>query len=77
VDCAVDCMASDMAAAVASLFGYVDGVERTVGDPGVGDALASAAPRSRFGNLTREQQAAEFSGVARGFFWAKAQRQRW
>jgi hypothetical protein len=31
---------SDMAAAVVSLFGHVDGVERTVGVPGVGGASA-------------------------------------
>jgi hypothetical protein len=52
----------------------VDGVERTVGDPGVGDASALATPRSRLGGLTREQRAAEFSVVVRGFFRAKAQR---
>jgi hypothetical protein len=43
---------SGVAVVVVSLFGYVDGVERTVGDPGVGSALALAAPRSRFGGLT-------------------------
>jgi hypothetical protein len=36
---------SDVAVAVVvSLFGHVDGVERTMGDPGVGGASASAAP---------------------------------
>jgi hypothetical protein len=74
VDCADDSAASDVAVVVASLFGHVDGMEQTVGDPGVGDASASAAPRSRFGNLTREQWEAEFSGVGRGFFRTKAQR---
>jgi hypothetical protein len=38
--------ASDAAVVVVSLFDHVDGVERTVGDPGVGGASASAAPRS-------------------------------
>jgi hypothetical protein len=52
VDCVVDSTASDMAVVVVSLFGHVDGVERTVGDPGVGGASALAAPRSRFGGLT-------------------------
>jgi hypothetical protein len=41
--------------------GHVDGIERTVGDPGVGSASALAAPRSRFGGLTRGQRVAEFS----------------
>jgi hypothetical protein len=36
--------ASDMAALEVSLFGHVDGVERTVGDPGVSGASALAAP---------------------------------
>jgi hypothetical protein len=53
-------MASDVVAAVVSLFGHVDGMERTVEDPGVGDASALAAPRSRFRGLTRRQRAAEF-----------------
>jgi hypothetical protein len=52
VDYAIDSTASDVAVVVVFLFGYVDGVERTVGDPGVGNALALAAPRSRFGGLT-------------------------
>jgi hypothetical protein len=52
VDCVFDSTASNVAVVVVSLFGYVDGVERTVGDPGVGSALALAAPRSRFGGLT-------------------------
>jgi hypothetical protein len=51
VDCAIDSTASDVAVVVVSLFCYVDGVERTVGDPGVGSALALAALRSRFGGL--------------------------
>jgi hypothetical protein len=71
VDCADSSTANDVVAVVASLFGHVDGVERTVGDPSAGDASALATPRSRFGNLTREQRAAEFSGVVRGFFGRK------
>jgi hypothetical protein len=67
-------VASDVSVVVVSLFGHLDGVERTLGDPGVGGALALAAPRSRFGNLTRGQWAAEFSRTVRGFFRAKAQR---
>jgi hypothetical protein len=67
-------MASDVAVAVVSLFGHVDGVERTVGDPGVGDASALAALRSHFRGLTRGQRSAEFSGAERGIFRAKAQR---
>jgi hypothetical protein len=59
---------------VVSLFGHLDGVEHTVGDPGVGGALALAAPRLHFGSLTRGQQAAKFSGAVRGFLQAKAQR---
>jgi hypothetical protein len=55
--------ASDVAAVVVSLFGHVGGVERTAGEPGVGGASASAAPRSWFGGLTRGQRAAEFSGA--------------
>jgi hypothetical protein len=70
VDCTDGSMASDVAAAVVSLFGHVHGVERTVGDPGVGDTSSLAAPRG----LTRGQRAAEFSGAEREFFWAKAQR---
>jgi hypothetical protein len=52
VDCAVGFAASDVV--VAFLFGHVDGVERTVGDPVVGGASALVAPRSWFGGLTRE-----------------------
>jgi hypothetical protein len=52
VDCADGSAASDVAVVVVFLFGHVDGVERTVGDPSVGDASALAAPRSRFGGLT-------------------------
>jgi hypothetical protein len=63
VDCAVGSVASDVAAAVVFLFGYVDGVEKTVGDPGVGGASALAAPKLWFGGLTREQRAAELSGA--------------
>jgi hypothetical protein len=55
--------ASDVAVVVVSLFGHVDDVERTVGDPGVGSASALAAPRSWFGGLTQGQRAAEFSGL--------------
>jgi hypothetical protein len=47
VDCVDDSMASDMAALVVVLFGHVDRMERTVGNPCVGGALALAAPRSR------------------------------
>jgi hypothetical protein len=54
VDCADGSAASDVAVVVVFLFGHVDGVERTVGDPGVGDASALAAPRSQFGGLTRD-----------------------
>jgi hypothetical protein len=53
VDCADGSTASNVAVVVVSLFGHLDGVERTVGDPGVGGASALAAPRSRFGDLTR------------------------
>jgi hypothetical protein len=54
VDCVDGSAASDVAVVVVFLFGHVDGVERTVGDPGVGDASTLAAPRSRFGGLTRD-----------------------
>jgi hypothetical protein len=54
VDCADVSAASDVAVVVVFLFGLVDGVEQTVGNPGVGDASALAAPRSRFGGLTRD-----------------------
>jgi hypothetical protein len=74
VDCADGFTASDVAVVVASLFGHVDGVERTMGDPDVGSASALAASRSRCGGLTRRHLAAEFSGAGRGFFRAKAQR---
>ena len=60
VDRTVDSTASDVAAVVVSLFGHVDGVERTVGDPGAGGASALTALRSRFGDLTRRQRAAKF-----------------
>jgi hypothetical protein len=60
VDCVYGSTASDVAVVV-SLFGHVDGVERTVGEPGVGGASALADPRSWFGDLTRGQRAAEFS----------------
>jgi hypothetical protein len=73
VDCAGGSTASDVAAVVVSLFGHVDGVERTMGDPGVGSASVLAAPRSRFGDLTRGQRAAKFLGAVRGFFRAKVQ----
>jgi hypothetical protein len=63
-----------VAAVVVSLFGHVDGVERTMGDLGVGSTSVLAAPRSRFGDLTRGQRAAKFSGAVPGFFQAKAQR---
>jgi hypothetical protein len=35
---------SDMATVVVFLFGHVDGVDGTVGDPGVGGASALVAP---------------------------------
>jgi hypothetical protein len=57
VDCADGSTASDAAVMVVSLFGHEDGVERTVGNPGVGGASASAATSSWFGGLTRGQQA--------------------
>jgi hypothetical protein len=76
VDCAGGSTASDVAAVMVSLFGHVDGVEWTMGDPGVGSASVLAAPRSLFGDLTRGQRAAKFSGAVRGFFRAKAQRQQ-
>jgi hypothetical protein len=47
-----------------------------VGDPGVSSTLVLAAPRSWFGDLTRGQRAAKFLGAVRGFFRAKARRQR-
>jgi hypothetical protein len=46
-----------------SVFGHVDGVERTVGDPGVGGASASTALRSRFGDLTQRRRVAKFLGA--------------
>jgi hypothetical protein len=48
----VNSTASDVAVVVVSFFGHVDGMERTVGDPGVGGASALATPRSRFEGLT-------------------------
>jgi hypothetical protein len=42
-----------VAVVVTSLFGHVDGVERIVGDPGVGNTLDLAAPRPQFGDLTQ------------------------
>jgi hypothetical protein len=62
VDCTDGSTASDMVAVV-FLFGHVDGVERTVGDPGVDGASALAAPRLWFGDLTREHRAVELSGA--------------
>jgi hypothetical protein len=55
--------ASDVVVVVIFLFGHVDGVERTVGDPGVGGASALVARRSWFEGLTREQQVVEISGA--------------
>jgi hypothetical protein len=72
VDCADGFTVSDVVVVVASLFGHVDDVERTMGDPDVGSASALAASRSRCGGLTRRHLAAEFSGAVRGFFRAKA-----
>jgi hypothetical protein len=54
VDCTDSSAASDVAVVVMFLFGHVDGVKWTVGDPGVGDASILAAPRSWFGGLTRD-----------------------
>jgi hypothetical protein len=54
VDCVDSSAASDVAAVVVFLFGHVDGVERTVGYPGVGDASTLLATRSRFGGLTQD-----------------------
>jgi hypothetical protein len=51
VDYADGSMASDVAAVVVFIFGHVNGMERTVGDPGVGGASALVAPKSRFGDL--------------------------
>jgi hypothetical protein len=74
VDCADNFTVSIAAAVVVvSLFCHVDGVERTVGDRGVGGASALTAPRSRFRGLTQGQWMAEFSKAVRGFFRAKAQ----
>jgi hypothetical protein len=42
--------------------------------PGVGDASALAALRSRFGGLTQGLRVARASGTVRGFFRAKPQR---
>jgi hypothetical protein len=72
VDCADGSTVSDAATVLVSLFGHVDGVERTVGDLGVGGA--STAPRSWFAGLTQGRRATEFSGAVVGFFRAKAQR---
>jgi hypothetical protein len=60
--------------AVVSLFGHGDGVERTVGDPGVGGTSALAARKSCFGSLTRGHWRTEFSGVVRGYFGGRDQR---
>jgi hypothetical protein len=54
VDCADGSTASDVAVVVVSLFGHVGGVERTVGDPGVGGASALTTPRSWLGDLTQD-----------------------
>jgi hypothetical protein len=63
VDYANNSTANDMAAVVAFLFGHLDGMERMVGNPGVGDALALAAPRLCFRGLTQGQRMTEFSGA--------------
>jgi hypothetical protein len=72
VDCANDFTGSIAAVVVVSLFGHVDGVERTVGDPGVGGTSTLTTPRSRSRGLTQGQWMAEFSEAVRGFFRAKA-----
>jgi hypothetical protein len=54
VDCAGDSTASDMAVAMASLFGRVDGENRVAGDPVVGGASAKTAPKSRSGGRRSE-----------------------
>jgi hypothetical protein len=69
VDCMDGSTVSDVAAVVVFLFGHVDGVERTVGYPGVGDASTLPAPRSQFGGLTQDngrlssrERSEDFSG---------------
>jgi hypothetical protein len=61
-DCTVGSTAGNVAVVVVPLFGHADGVERTMGVPGVGGASALVAPRSCFGNLPRWLRAAKFSG---------------
>jgi hypothetical protein len=61
-DCTVDFTAGNVAVVVVSLFVHGDGVEWTMGVPGVSGASALVAPRSCFGNLPRGLRAAKFSG---------------
>jgi hypothetical protein len=68
VGCADGSTASDATAMVVSLFGHVDGAEWTMEEPGVGGALALAAPRSRFRDLTRDKRATQFSGSGARIF---------
>jgi hypothetical protein len=60
--------ASDVAAAVVSLLGHVDGTEWTVGVFDFGGASALTALRSHFGGLTWRQRAARLLGAVREFF---------
>lgn len=74
VDCTDGSTAGNVVVVVVSLFGYEDGVERTVGDPGVGGASALATPRSCLESPSWRQRATKFSGVVCGCFQAKVQR---
>jgi hypothetical protein len=73
-DCADGSTAGNVAAVVVSLFGHEDGVERTVGVPGVGGASALATPRSCLEIPSWRQRATKFSGAVCGCFRAKVQR---
>jgi hypothetical protein len=73
-DCADGSTAGNVAVVVVSLFGHEDGVERTVGVPGVGSASALATPRSCLEIPSWRQRATKFSGAVCGCFRAKVQR---